>query len=41
MIILETENKNIDINCLKNIADSIYLNVNNEYIHVFGEKHIY
>ena len=41
MIIIETTNKNLDISILKTIAHSIYLKINNEYIHVFGEKNIY
>ena len=41
MIIIETNDKKLNIDALKNIAQSIYLKVNNEYIHVFGNKNIY
>ena len=41
MIIIETNNKDIDITPIKEIAHSIYLKVNNDYIHVFGNKNIY
>lgn len=41
MIIIQTENINLDISPIKEIAQSIYLKSNNEYIHVFGNKHIY
>lgn len=41
MIIIETTNKNIDITPLKDIAHSIYLKVDNDYVHVFGNKNIY
>lgn len=41
MIIIETSNKNIDISPIINISSSIYLKVNNKYIHVFGKEYIY
>ena len=41
MIIIETNNKKINIDCLKNISDSIYLLVNEKYIHKYGEKHLF
>ena len=41
MIIIETKNNNLDITPIKSIAQSIYLKLNNEYIHVFGDKYIY
>lgn len=41
MIIIETQNEHLDISPLKEIANSIYLKINNKYIHVFGEKYIY
>ena len=41
MIIIETTKTNLNIDCLKDIANSIYLKVNNKYIHVFGNKNIY
>ena len=41
MVIIETNKKNIDITPLKEIAHSIYLKVDNDYIHVFGNKNIY
>lgn len=41
MIIIETQNKNLNITPLKEIAHSIYLKINNEYIHKFGNENIY
>jgi len=41
MIIIETQNKNLDITPLKSIANSIYLKTKNEYILVFGKEAIY
>ena len=41
MIIIETQNRNIDITPLKDIAHSIHLKIDNEYIHVFGKENIY
>lgn len=41
MIIIETNDKKLDITPLHQIAHSIYLKVNNTYIHVFGNKNIY
>lgn len=41
MIIIETKNINLDITPLKEIAHSIYLKLNNEYIHVYGNENIY
>ena len=41
MIIIETQNENLDITPLKEIAHSIYLKTNNKYIHKFGNKNIY
>lgn len=40
MIILETNNKNLNIDCIKSIADSIYLKVDNEYTLIYGKKDI-
>ena len=40
MIIIETQNKNLDITPLKGIASSIYLKINNKYIHAYGNKNI-
>lgn len=40
MIIIETNNKNLCIDNLKNIAHSIYLEINNEYTHIYGKKYI-
>lgn len=41
MIIIETQNENLDITPLKEIAHSLYLKINNKYIHKFGNKNIY
>ena len=41
MIIIETQNKNLDIAPLKEIANSIYLKIDDKYIHIFGNKNIY
>ena len=41
MIIVETNNRDIDITPLKEVAHSIYLRIDNKYIHVFGNKNIY
>lgn len=41
MIIIETNNKNLNIEPIKPIADSIYLKIKNEYILVYGNKNIY
>lgn len=41
MVVIETKNNNLDISPIKDIAQSIYLKVNNKYIHVFGSKYIY
>ena len=41
MIIIETNNKNLDISPIKNIADSIYLKINNKFIYLYGNKNIY
>ncbi|MBR6690871.1 MAG: class I SAM-dependent RNA methyltransferase [Bacilli bacterium] len=41
MIIIETNNKNLDITPLTEVANSIYLKIDNKYIHVYGNKHIY
>ena len=41
MIILETNDKNVDITPIKTIAHSIYLKINNEYKHIYGDKYIY
>ncbi len=41
MIIMETNNVDLDITPLKDIANSIYLKVDNKYINVFGNKYIY
>ena len=40
MIIIDTKNKNLDINPIKGIANSIYLKINKEYIHIHGNKNI-
>lgn len=41
MIIIETNNKNLNITPIKKISHSIYLKINNEYIHLYGKKNIY
>lgn len=41
MIIIETNNSHLDITPIKEIAHCIYLKINNEYIHIFGNKNIY
>lgn len=41
MVIIETLNENLDINSLKNIATSIYLKKNDNYIHIYGKEYIY
>jgi len=41
MIIIETNDKSIDIKPIKYIANSIYLKINNEYTLIYGNKHIY
>lgn len=41
MIIIDTDNKDLNIDCLKNIASSIYLKINNTYKLVYGEEYIY
>lgn len=41
MIILETNNENIDITPLKKIANSVYLKCNNNFKHIYGNKNIY
>jgi len=41
MVILETKNIDLDIAPLKNIANSIYLKINNKFIHIFGNENIY
>ena len=41
MIIIETNNKDLNINPIKDIATSIYLKIKNEYILVYGNKNIY
>ena len=41
MIIIYTNNKNINIDCLKPVANSIYLCIDKNFIHVFGEEYIY
>ena len=41
MIILETNNNNINIDILKDISSSIYIKNNNEYTLLYGEKYIY
>lgn len=40
MIILETKDEKIDIDCLKEIAASIYIKNNDNYKLVYGEKYI-
>lgn len=40
MIVIETSNINLDITPLKDIANSIYLKINNEYVHICGNKYI-
>ena len=40
MIILETNNLNLNIDILKEIATSVYIKTNNEYILVYGNKYI-
>ena len=41
MIIIETNNKNVDITPLKEISSSIYLKIDGKYINVFGNKFIH
>lgn len=41
MIIIETNNAKLNIDCLKDVAQSIYLKVDKEYLHVYGNKNIY
>lgn len=41
MIIIESNKKDIDINILKDIANSIYIKCNNNYKLVYGDKYIY
>ena len=41
MIIIETNDKKINIDSLKEIANSIYLKLDNKYIHIFGDKYLY
>ena len=41
MIIIETNNTNIDINPLKEIADSIYIKTKSEFSHIYKDKYIY
>lgn len=41
MVIIESNFKNINIEPLKEYAQSIYLKVNSKYTHVFGKKYIY
>lgn len=40
MVIIETKNKSLDITPLKNIATSIYLKINDEYINIYGKENI-
>lgn len=40
MIILETNNLNLNIDILKEIATSIYIKINTDYILVYGNKYI-
>ncbi len=40
MIIIETNKKDLNIDCLKSIAHSIYLKINNEFFLVYGAKNI-
>lgn len=41
MIIIDTDDENINIDSIKDIASSIYLKINNNYKLVYGNKHIY
>lgn len=41
MIIIDTNNTNLDITPIKEIASSIYLKIDTKYIHVYGNKYIY
>ena len=41
MIIIETTDKDLNIEILKDIAQSIYLKIDSKYMHVFGNKYIY
>lgn len=41
MVIIETTNPNLDITQVKEIANSIYLKVNDKFIHIYGNKNIY
>lgn len=40
MIIIETNDRNLNIESLKSIASSIYLKIQNNYIHIYGKKYI-
>jgi len=39
MIIVDTNNKNLDISCLKEIADSIYIKDNGNYLLKYGQEY--
>ncbi len=41
MVIIESSDSDIDIKPILNIASSIYLNFNNTYKHLYGDKYIY
>lgn len=41
MIIIETNDKKLDISPIRAISNSIYLKVNSSYIHIYGNKNIY
>lgn len=41
MIVIETNYEDLNIDCIKEIAKSIYLKVNNNFIHKYGDKYIY
>lgn len=41
MIIVDTNDKNLDTSMLEEISDSIYLKLDDNYINVYGSKYIY
>lgn len=40
MIIIETNNDKLNIDCIKNISSSIYLKIKNKYKLIYGDKYI-
>lgn len=41
MVIIDTYNKDLNIEPIKNISNSIYLKIDKKYIHIHGNKNIY